>query len=292
MKIGRGLIFSNLQQVPAIAQAAEAIALTESGLRRRTRGAVALRWCRTHAQDEFGTAIAVALRAAHGIGAHRLGSAAQSGGRLSWDWARSEGRTSSGALLTWESLPPKRATCSWRFARFGTAGRMGCRSIPGTVLPSYTHGRPFSTPGQLPIRKCLFSSAGVPHGALPGGRGTGRWLPRHPFHNRQVSARGHLAFYRSWSGQGGRSEAGCAENQFGLCDSRTMANRDGASANRFFTLRRLHIEPCWMSWLGRSGRTVVGLAAHRQLDQMPARIGDEMLETCAVTATPPNCPVN
>lgn len=289
MKIDAGLIFSNLQQAPAIARAAEAIGF--DGLwtsETQHEALLPLPLVAEHTRTmQFGTAIAVAFARSPTVLAHIAWDlAAQSGGRFILGLGTQvKAHVERRFGMTWESPAAKlrdmllAIRAVWDCWQNGTPLNYRGQFYKLTLMSPFFNPGPIATP-QVPI---FIAGVNTALCQVAGELADGFHV--HPFHTAKYLREVILPSIEAGAAEAGRSKQATqtASSVFVIRDDgeREMVRAQiafYASTPSYRAVLDCH------GW-GEVGERLSRLAARRQWDQMPGEISDEMLETCAVTAT-------
>lgn len=290
MKIDAGMTFTNLREVPAIAQAAEAIGFDAVWTSETQHEALLpLTLVAEHTRRiQFGTAIAVAFARSPTILAHLAWDlAAQSGGRFILGLGTQvKAHIERRFGMTWESPTPKLREMILAMRAIWDCWQNGAPLNFRGRFYKLTLMSPFFNPGPIGAPQVPIFIAGVNPGLcqLAGELADGFHV--HPFHTIKYLREAILPAIEA-----GAAKAGRTRRQVQLTSAvfviRDDAEREMVRAQVAFYASTPSYRPVLdcHGW-GKTGERLSHLAARHQWAEMPREISDEMLETFAVIAPP------
>ncbi len=294
MKIDAGMMFTNLREVPVIAQAAEAIGFDAIWTSETQHEALLpLPLVAEHTQRiQFGTAIAVAFARSPTILAHLAWDlAAQSGGRFILGLGTQvKAHIERRFGMTWGSPTPKLRETILAIRAVWDCWQNGAPLNFRGQFYKLTLMSPFFNPGPIGTARVPIFIAGVNTGLcqLAGELADGFHV--HPFHTVKYLREVILPAIEAGAAKAGRTrhEVQLASAVFVIRDD---AEREMVRAQVAFYASTPSYRPVLdcHGW-GETGERLSRLAARHQWAEMPREISDEMLETFAVIASPGDLP--
>jgi probable F420-dependent oxidoreductase len=294
MKIDAGLMFGNLRQVPAAAQAAEAIGFDALWTSETQHEALLpLPLVAEHTQRmQFGTAIAVAFARSPMILAHTAWDlAALSGGRFILGLGTQvKAHIERRFGMAWESPKPKLREIILALRAIWDCWQNGTPLNFRGQFYKFTLMSPFFNPGPIATPKVPIFIAGVNTSLcqLAGELADGFHV--HPFHTAKYLREVTLPALEAGAAKTKRSrrDLQVASSVFVITND---AEREMVRAQVAFYASTPSYRPVLdcHGW-SETGERLSRLASRRQWGDIPREIGDEMLETFAVTAAPEELP--
>jgi probable F420-dependent oxidoreductase len=294
MKIDAALVVRNLREIPATAQAAEAIGFDAVWTSETQHEAILpLPLVAEHTQRiQFGTAIAVAFARSPTVLAHAAWDlAAQSGGRFILGLGTQvKAHIERRFGVTWEPPTPKlremilALRAIWDGWQNGTPLNFRGQFYKLTLMTPFFNPGPIATP-DVPI---FIAGVNTKLCQLAGELADGFHV--HPFHTARYLREIVLPTIEAGAAKAGRtrSDVQISAPVFAITDDteREMVRFQVAfyaSTPSYRPVMECH------DW-GEVGERLSRLAARKRWDEMPSEISDEMLDTFAVTGTPSELP--